>query len=244
MKNKIACKFLISQKYLFLLSSGLESSFPGNDVKKHHNVVVQTSSNVSIAKKFIQVEGASIRVVSAGKLSQKPVLLLHGAAFSSQTWEDLGTLNVLEKAGFLAIAIDLPGFKLSEKLKTKIDREVFLDKLILKLKIDRPVVISPSFSGSYSIPFIIKYGKDRISGYIPVAPTIDSQLTEKDFKSLNMPTLIIYGENDASAKRSNQLLSHIPNSKIKAIPNGEHPAYLTDPKLFHSLVIEFVNSLK
>lgn len=221
-------------------------AFPGNSVKKHSPppVVVDNTKNTSATSEFVQVEGASIRTVSVGKTSQMPVLLLHGAAFSSKTWEDLDTLNELEKAGFHAIAVDLPGYGKSERLKTDIARELFLDKLIQTLKIKHPVIISPSFSGSYSIPFLLKYGEDKLSGYIPVAPTISSQLTEKDFKMLNVPTLIIYGEKDTGAKRSTQLLSQIPKHKIAVIPNGDHPAYLTNPKLFHKIVIDFLENLK
>ena len=37
------------------------------------------------------------------------VLLLHGQAFSSQTWLELGTLNLLAAMGHRAVAIDIPG---------------------------------------------------------------------------------------------------------------------------------------
>ena len=38
-----------------------------------------------------------------------PVLLLHGGAFSSKTWVEVGTLQALKKAGFDVVAVDLPG---------------------------------------------------------------------------------------------------------------------------------------
>ncbi|KAG9471477.1 hypothetical protein GDO78_014594 [Eleutherodactylus coqui] len=38
-----------------------------------------------------------------------PVLLLHGRSFTSKTWEELGTLQILSEHGYQAVAIDLPG---------------------------------------------------------------------------------------------------------------------------------------
>ena len=37
------------------------------------------------------------------------ILLLHGQAFTSQNWLDLGTLNYLAAMGNRAVAIDIPG---------------------------------------------------------------------------------------------------------------------------------------
>lgn len=37
------------------------------------------------------------------------VLFLHGQAFTSRTWEALGTLALLAGEGYRAVAIDLPG---------------------------------------------------------------------------------------------------------------------------------------
>ena len=41
------------------------------------------------------------------------MVLLHGQAFSSKTWEELGTLALLATNGFQALAMDLPGKHIS-----------------------------------------------------------------------------------------------------------------------------------
>lgn len=37
------------------------------------------------------------------------VVLLHGQAFTSKTWEELGTMALLAVNGYQALAMDLPG---------------------------------------------------------------------------------------------------------------------------------------
>lgn len=37
------------------------------------------------------------------------MVLLHGQAFTSKTWEELGTLGLLASSGYQALALDLPG---------------------------------------------------------------------------------------------------------------------------------------
>ena len=213
----------------------LDSSFPGK--------VPKSLENGSISDGYLKVDGTSIHVIQVGKKSKVPILLLHGAAFSAETWSKLNTLTELQMAGFFAIAIDLPGFGESENLKNNEDLDIFVFKLIQTLGINKPVIISPSYSGAYSVPFVLKHG-DKVAGYIPIAPSISSQYTSQAFENVKVPTLIIYGEKDGGGKRSSQILSKIPNSRVEVIPNGRHPAYLDNPKLFHKLVIEFVNDLK
>ena len=41
--------------------------------------------------------------------SKLEILLLHGQAFTSENWVQLGTLNYLAAMGHRAVAIDIPG---------------------------------------------------------------------------------------------------------------------------------------
>lgn len=45
------------------------------------------------------------------------VLFLHGQAFTSRTWEALGTLALLAGEGYRAVAIDLPGRTMALRLR-------------------------------------------------------------------------------------------------------------------------------
>lgn len=61
----------------------------------------------------IEVQGQSLFFREArpggGQAAHFSVLLLHGIRFSSETWQNLGTLHRLAQAGYRAVAIDLPG---------------------------------------------------------------------------------------------------------------------------------------
>lgn len=54
------------------------------------------------------------------------------------------------------------------------ERITFLSDVIIRLGIKRPLIISPSMSGRYSVPFVMEPDptkcKDRISGFLPIAP--------------------------------------------------------------------------
>jgi len=39
----------------------------------------------------------------------RSVFFLHGASFSSNTWEDIKTLQLVAAMGYRAVAVDIPG---------------------------------------------------------------------------------------------------------------------------------------
>uniref|UniRef100_A0A674CBQ4 Abhydrolase domain containing 14A n=1 Tax=Salmo trutta TaxID=8032 RepID=A0A674CBQ4_SALTR len=98
------------------------------------------------------------------------VVLLHGQAFSSKTWVQLGTLALLATNGYQALAVDLLGFGNSpdsDALKTDQHRVDLLGRFVEALGVRTTVLLSPSMSGHCSIPFLTKH---QLHGFIPVAP--------------------------------------------------------------------------
>lgn len=46
---------------------------------------------------------------SSGSTADHSVFFMHGASFSSQTWDDIKTLHLVAAMGIRAVAVDLPG---------------------------------------------------------------------------------------------------------------------------------------
>jgi pimeloyl-ACP methyl ester carboxylesterase len=107
-----------------------------------------------VQEKEIRLSEKKIHYLEAGDPSGLHVLLLHGARFSSETWKSIDTLNVLAGAGFHVLALDLPGYGRSEV--SPLEPEVFLAEAMTALGIESAAVVSPSMSGQYSFPLVIR----------------------------------------------------------------------------------------
>ncbi|KAF5904266.1 protein ABHD14B, partial [Clarias magur] len=116
------------------------------------------------------------------------VLLLHGIRFSSQDWLRIGSLSSLAAAGYRALAVDLPG--LGESKAAEAPAVVgepapaeFLRQVCDGLNTGPVVVISPSLSGMYSLPFLFQHS-ERLKAYIPVAPICTDKFKAEQYKAV------------------------------------------------------------
>jgi len=190
----------------------------------------------------LSVAGAEVRIQELGPASETAVLLLHGANFSSQTWRDLGTLERLAEADLRAVAVDLPSF--GESTGTLVGPAEFLLALLEALGIRQAVIVSPSMSGCFSLPFLERHA-ERVAGYVPVAPACLDSLASRDPVEgpLSVPTLVLWGENDRilPPERAARLEELLPDSETVILPDAGHPCYLDRPERFHELLVGFAS---
>ncbi|XP_069849533.1 protein ABHD14A-like [Dipodomys merriami] len=174
------------------------------------------------------------------------VVLLHGKAFSSHTWERLGTLKLLSQRGYRTIALDLPGFgnsAASREASTEAGRARLLERVLRDLKVHNAVLVSPSLSGLYALPFLMQ-GHLQLRGFVPIAPTSTQNYSQEQFWAVKTPTLILYGELDhILAPESLQQLRHLPNHSVVKLPNAGHACYLHRPRDFHLVLLDFLDHL-
>ena len=73
------------------------------------------------------------------------------------------------------------------------DTACFLTDVIAALKLDRPVLVSPSLSGSYTLPFLLgaqpEKAAEKCRGYVPVAPIYTDQFEEEVYKKCQVSSL-------------------------------------------------------
>ncbi|MEM9539418.1 MAG: alpha/beta hydrolase [Cyanobacteria bacterium P01_E01_bin.42] len=195
----------------------------------------------AISSRALTIRGASIHVLEAGEISAPAILFLHGASFTAQTWQEISTLIYLAERGLRAIAIDVPGYGQSQKIN--FSREEFLLKLLEALPCDRPILVSPSMSGGYSLPFIARYA-EKLSGFVAVAP-VGITHHQKAIAGISLPVLAIWGSNDriVPPKYADLLVELFPQGKKVILPNAGHACYMNATADFHEHLFAFIEDV-
>ena len=189
----------------------------------------------------LTLSGKRLHLLAAGDADAPTVLLLHGARFSSETWRELGTLELLSRKGYRALALDLPGYGKSEVPELSPAKTL---STLLPLVSERPVaIVSPSMSGRFSLPLVARR-PSYVAGFVPVAPAgLTAHLPE--LQGSTMPTLIFWGSEDRiiPLKQGQQLSRAMPNSRLFVLEGASHPCYLDKPLDFHRELLQFLQGL-
>lgn len=182
-------------------------------------------------------------LIATPKSVRGTVVLLHGAAFSAETWNSLKTLDILANAGFRAIALDMPGYGkfLSgrDRLKPSETPEFLAQVLDAALPHgnEQVVLVAASMGGTLANPFVKRHS-NRVAGFVPIAAVTGAEVGAE-----RVPTLILWGELDSpDSAKAQTYKARFPINDMVIFPNAPHPCYLTDPERFHSLLLEFIGA--
>jgi len=181
----------------------------------------------------------ALHVVKANvKGTAVPVVLLHGAAFSSRNWVELGTLERLAEAGHPVFAVDLPGFGLSPPSTEPADG--LLAKLLDELHLARAVVVTPSMSGRFALPFVAGT-PERCAGLVAVAPVEIDQYAPR-LAGSTVPALLVWGSEDhiVPLAKAETLRASFEDARLEVLEGARHPCYLDEPERFHELLLGFL----
>uniref|UniRef100_A0A9L0SAK5 Abhydrolase domain containing 14B n=1 Tax=Equus caballus TaxID=9796 RepID=A0A9L0SAK5_HORSE len=118
----------------------------------------------------------------------------------------------------------------------------FLGAVVDALDLGPPVVISPSLSGMYSLPFLTAPGS-QVRGYVPVAPICTDKIRAADYASVKTSALIVYGDQDPMGQTSFEHLKQLPNHRVLVMEGAGHPCYLDKPEEWHTGLLAFLQGL-
>lgn len=174
------------------------------------------------------------------------VIMFHGAGFSSNTWLMLDMVEDMTKNGFRTILIDLPnhgGSDQTEPIEDDNEKVEYLNTLLGRFGLKDVVLVAPGFSGSYVLPYIFSDHRQNVRGLVTVSPDYVDHYTDDDYRNLNIPTLVFYGEYDGEGEINARRLRKIPGSQKQIIYEGTRDCYIDKPIEFKERLITFLNSL-
>jgi abhydrolase domain-containing protein 14 len=169
-------------------------------------------------------------------------LFLHGANFDAETWRNRGTLAHLAALGQRAVAVDLPGFGRSPTART--NEEGLVGGILDSLGMDRAIVVVPSMSGRYGLPFL-HHHPERLIGFVAVAPVGIGQWLER-LGRVKAPVLCIWGERDRTVPHAQgeALAKAAYQGRMVVMPDAGHPSYMHDAEAFNTVLSDFAAELK
>jgi abhydrolase domain-containing protein 14 len=196
--------------------------------------------DAALRTRTLALQGGALHALEAGR-GGVLVLLLHGARFSAQTWEELGTLERLAGAGHHALAIDWPGFGATPAWGSEPDPSTLIGSVCDELGAERVVLVAPSMGGRFAFEFL-ESSAPRVAGLVAVAPAGADRFTPGDRCP---PTLLLWGERDETVPlaQGRALAARLPGARLEVLPGASHPCYLDQPERFHALLLEFLGTI-
>jgi len=183
------------------------------------------------------------------------VLLLHAGhgenTSSLQTWVHIKTLHTLHLHGVRAVAVDLPGYGNSSGTKgskgTAGSHAGWLAALIEEVEmvfkqLQRLILVSPSISGIYAIPYIKRYGaQSHMVGWMAPSPVqLRHDWDPPQMALEKIEVVAFYGEKDSRLKDADRLTSLFTNSHKVVIPKARRASYMDAPAEFNRELLALV----
>lgn len=181
-----------------------------------------------------------VRFLNEGR--GNPIVLLHGYSFNADTWNEINLIRALSEK-YNVYAIDMP-----YGIRSKSDKFIaenrdeyadFLKNVFSELGIVEPILLGASISGEIVLRYLSN-NYDATAGIV-IGPVGIKFLMNK-LGRINVPLLVIWGENDniASLDDAQLLISNVKSSELYIIKQAGHACYLDKPEEFKTIVMRFL----
>ncbi len=186
----------------------------------------------------ISIGDCEIHLIKAAGNGGRTLLFLHGMKFNADTWRELGTLDMLGKEGYEAVALDLPGFGKSPA--NDLDPVKVLKQVVINQKLDKPIIVGPSMGGKVALDFVMA-NPELVGGLVLIGAVGVDERKEK-LSNIEVPTLIVWGSEDAISPLANghTLADQIPEASLVLVQGAPHPCYLDQPDIWHWELTSFL----
>ena len=165
-----------------------------------------------------------------------PIIFLHGYMYTSDVWNEIGLLRILEQRNIPFKAIDMPYGKISECCPKTSTAELNVD-LVASVAGRDPVIVGASLGGYIALKYSMSY---PVKGMLLAAPvmSLQEELT-RHYNRLDSKISIVYGDSDNIVPVNEmKKLSGLFGIDLKVYKNAEHPAYLDYPERFNQDVLD------
>uniref|UniRef100_A0A914UJF3 AB hydrolase-1 domain-containing protein n=1 Tax=Plectus sambesii TaxID=2011161 RepID=A0A914UJF3_9BILA len=205
--------------------------------------ITTTQKQVTVFKLNVLYEEA----LPVGKAPIGSLLLLHGIAWgedgTAKVWFQRNTIQIFAAAGFRVVAPDLPGTRMSRTSEQALDDSMkapFIKALVEELHMEKVTIMGASWGGSFSVPYLVSYGKDLVSS-VQVCPMV-SNYPRSLFEKTLTPTLVIHGDGDYRlGYNSYDILKHLANVQHVVVANAGHAVFQEQPDPFHAACLAFLS---
>ena len=160
--------------------------------------------------KFTRVNNIRVRYLKRNR-SGIPLLLLHGLGGSIESW--INNVSFLSTK-FRVIALDLPGFGLSDKPKLSYSINFyvsFIEAFIEKMKLSNLFIVGSSLGGHIAVEFTLRNRK-IVDKLVLISPAGCLPKSFKGTKELKRYLRIVNAESSSDVSR---ILTSIDNSMVK-----------------------------
>lgn len=214
----------------------LVASFSFVDAVKDKNVEIR----LEVGKPYFT---AHYKEAGAKNDDKPPVLVLHAGLYSSEKWQESGTIDALAQAGAYVVAVDLPSYGKTDgdKLYSAEDRVKFLQAFLAAVKLEKVLIVSAGYGGTFAVPFISSY-PDRVVGYITASGIGLEEAGHELLKrtDLTLPVLVVWGGKNYPQSTAVKIYSWVfPNSELTIFENGGINCYLEESERFNDVVVNF-----